>query len=126
MKNAKIIICLIALFALGAASGIGITRAVQPSAAPQHAWAEQPWIERRYAEEVQRLNLTPTQQESLRSHYDGIASGMREIRDDTARQVRDLFTKKSAEVWKMLTPAQREDYRKLNEERRARNKKPTS
>jgi Spy/CpxP family protein refolding chaperone len=124
MKNTKVIICLFALFAFGAASGIGITKSVQPSRAAQRAWSEQAWLERRYAEDVRRLNLTPEQQETLRGQYDGIASGMREIREETAKKVRDLFAKKGAEVWKSLTPAQREEYRNLNEERRARWKQP--
>jgi Spy/CpxP family protein refolding chaperone len=125
MKNTKVIICLFALFAFGAASGIGITKSVQPSRAVQRAWSEQAWLERRYAEDVRRLNLTPEQQDALRVQYDGIASGMREIREETAKKVRELFAKKGTEVWKSLTPAQREEYRKLNEERRARWKQPT-
>jgi Spy/CpxP family protein refolding chaperone len=124
MNNTKVIICLFALFAFGAASGIGITKSVQPSRAAQRAWSEQAWLERRYAEDVQRLNLTPEQQETLRGHYDGLASGMREIREQTAKQVRELFAKRGADVWKTLTPEQREAYRKLNEERRARWKQP--
>ena len=125
MKNTKVIICLFALFAFGAASGIGITKSVQPSRAAQRAWSEEAWLERRYAEDVRRLNLTPEQQEALRGQYDGIASGMREIREQTAKQVRELFAKKGADVWKTFTPEQREAYRKLNEERRARWKQPT-
>jgi hypothetical protein len=125
MNNTKVIICLFALFAFGAASGIGITKSVQPSRAAQRAWSEEAWLERRFAEDVQRLNLTPEQQDALRVQYDGLASGMREIREETAKKVRDLFAKKGAEVWKSLTPAQREENRKLNEERRARWKQPT-
>ncbi len=125
MKNTKVIICLFALFAFGAASGIGITRSVQPSRAAQRAWSEQAWLERRFAEDVQRLNLTPEQQEVLRGQYDGLASDMRTIREETAKKVRDLFVKKGIEIYRNLTPAQREEYRRLNDERRARWKQPT-
>ena len=124
MKNAKVIICLFALFALGAASGVGITRNVQPSRAAQRGWSEQAWLERRFAEDVQRLNLTPEQQDSLRGQYDGLASDMRGIREETAKKVRDLFVKKGTEIYRNLTPAQREEYGKLNHERRARWKQP--
>jgi len=125
MRNTKVIICLFALFAFGAASGIGITRSVQPSRAAQRAWSEQAWLERRFAEDVQRLNLTPEQQDVLRGQYDGLASDMRTIREETTKKVRDLFVKKGTEIYRNLTPAQREEYRKLNDERRARWKQPT-
>ncbi len=124
MKNIKVIICLFALFAFGAASGIGITRSVQPSRAAQRAWSEQAWLERRFAEDCQRLNLTPEQQDVLRGQYDGLASDMRSIREETTKKVRDLFVKKGTEIYRNLTPAQREEYRKLNDERRARWKQP--
>lgn len=124
MKNTKVIICLFALFAFGAASGVGITRSVQPSRATQRAWSEQAWLERRFAEDVQRLNLTPEQQDVLRGQYDGLASDMRTIREETTKKVRDLFVKKGTEIYRTLTPAQREEYRKLNDERRARWKQP--
>ena len=124
MKNTKVIICLFALFAFGAASGIGISRSVQPSRAAQRTWSEQAWLERRFAEDVQRLNLTPELQDVLRGQYDGLASDMRSIREETTKKVRDLFVKKGTEIYRNLTPAQREEYRKLNDERRARWKQP--
>jgi Spy/CpxP family protein refolding chaperone len=125
MNNTKVIICLFALFAFGAASGIGITKTTQPSRAAQRAWSEEAWLERRFAEDVQRLNLTPEQQEALRGQYDELTSDLRVIREDTAKKVRELFAKKGTDVWKTFTPEQREAYRKLNEERRARWKQPT-
>jgi len=120
MKNTKIIICLLALFVLGAASGVGLTKTTQPPRLAQRAWSEQAWLERRFAEDVQRLNLTPEQQESVRGQYDLLASDMRAIREDTAKKVRDLFVKTGTEIYRNLTPAQREEYGKLNQERRAR------
>lgn len=125
MKNTKVIICLFALFTLGAASGIGITRNVQPSRAQQRAWSEQAWLERRYAEDVQRLNLTPEQQDAFRGQYDELTSDLRAIREETAKKVREAFVKRGTALYRNLTPAQREEYRKLNEERRARWKQPT-
>lgn len=125
MKNTKIIFCLFALFTLGAASGVGITRTVQPSRAQQRAWSEQAWLERRYAEDVRRLEATPEQQEMLREQYDLLVSDVQAIRDDTAKRIREAFGKRGADIYRKLTPAQREEYRKLNEERRARWKQPT-
>lgn len=125
MKNTKIILCLFALFTLGAASGVGITRTVQPSRAQQRAWSEQAWLERRYAEDVRRLEATPEQQEMLREQYDLLVSDVQAIRDDTAKRIREAFGKRGSEIYRKLTPAQREEYRKLNEERRARWKQPT-
>lgn len=120
MKNIKVIVCLFALFALGAASGIGITKSTQPSRAMQRAWSEQAWLERRYAEDCRRLHLTSEQQDTLRTQYDELASDMRTIREETTKKVRDAFIKRGGEIYRGLTPAQREEYRKLNEERRAR------
>jgi len=125
MNNPKVILCLFALFALGAASGVGISKTAQTSRAAQRAWSEQAWLERRYSEDVQRLNLGPEQQDALRAEYDGLASDMRTIREETAKKVRELFVKKGGDIYRSLTPAQREEYRKLNEERRARWKQPT-
>ncbi len=124
MKNTKVIICLFALFVLGAASGIGITKTTQPARAAQRAWSEQAWLERRFAEDARRLNLTPEQQDVLHGQYDGLASDMRTIREETAKKVRDLFVKNGTEIYRSLTPVQREEYRKLNDERRARWKQP--
>ncbi len=125
MRNTKIIICLLALFVLGAASGVGLTKNTQTPRTAQHAWSEQAWLERRFAEDCQRLNLTPEQQEKFRGTYDELASDMRAIREETAKKVRDLFVKKGTEIYRNLTPAQREEYGKLNQERRARWKQPT-
>jgi Spy/CpxP family protein refolding chaperone len=125
MKNLKVIICLFALFSLGAASGIGITRKATPSWSTLKTWSEGAWLEKRYAEDVQRLNLTPEQQEALRGQYDLLASDMRVVREETAKKLRDVFAKRGTEIHRSLTPAQREEYRKLNEERRARWKQPT-
>jgi Spy/CpxP family protein refolding chaperone len=124
MKNTKIIICLLALFVLGAASGVGLTKTAQPPRPAQRTWSEQAWLERRFAEDVQRLNLTPEQQDSLRGQYDVLASDMRAIREDTAKKVRDLFVKTGTEIYRNLNPAQRAEYAKLNQERRARWKQP--
>lgn len=124
MKNLKVILCLFALFAFGAASGIGIAKTVQPSRVAQRAWSEQMWLERRFAEDVKRLDLTAEQQTMLRGQYDELASDMRVIRDETAKKVRDVFVKRGTEIYRQLTPAQREEFRQLNEERRARWKQP--
>jgi Spy/CpxP family protein refolding chaperone len=124
MKNTKIIVCLLTLFVLGAASGVGLTKTTHPPRPAQRVWSEQAWLERRFAEDVQRLKLTPEQQDSLRGQYDGLASDMRAIREETAMKVRELFVKKGTEIYRTLTPAQREEYSKLNQERRARWKQP--
>jgi len=124
MKNTKIILCLFALFTLGAASGVGITKTVQPSRAQQRAWSEQAWLERRYAEDVQRVDATPEQQEMLREQYDLLVADVQAIRDDTAKRIREAFGKRNTEIYRKLPPAQREAYRKLTEERRARWKQP--
>ena len=124
MKNTKVIICLLALFLLGAVSGVGLTKTTPTPRPVQRGWSERAWLERRFTEDVQRLKLTPEQQDFLRVQYDGLASDMRAIREDTAVKVRELFVKRGAEIYRTLTPVQREEYSKLNQERRARWKQP--
>lgn len=120
-----VITCLFVLFAPGAASDVGISKTSQPLRVAQRAWSEQAGLARRYAEDGQRPDLTLEQQEVLRVQDDGLASDMRTVREETAKKVRELFGKKGGGICRSLTPAQCEEYRKLNEERRARWKQPT-
>jgi Spy/CpxP family protein refolding chaperone len=124
-QNVKIIACLIALYAFGALSGVGLSKTASAPRPLGIGWSEKMWLERRFAEDCQRLNLTAEQQQTIRAQYDELAVEMRAVREETARKVQTLFVKKGTEVYQALTPEQRTEFRKLNQERRARWKTQT-
>ena len=125
MKNVKILLCLLALFTLGAASGIGITRSDHPLRAIQRPGLEKRWLDKRLQEDVKNLQLTSEQQQTFRAQYDELAADFRSIREETAKKVRESLLKHGTELHKVLTPEQREKFRQLNEERRGRWKRST-
>ncbi len=120
MKKIKVSLCLLGLFVCGVASGIGVSSSSFFAKGGMMGSGDLRWLERRYDEDCRRLNLNPQQQDALRSQYDDIAAEMGEIREETIRRVRELFVQKGTEFWHALTPGQREEFQKLNEERRAR------
>ena len=120
MKTLKISTCLCILFLLGAASGVGISRAGIPFGLHSYAKSETAVVNRLLKETDERLHLTPEQQPIARKSYEELASGMREIRQETAVKVRELIIQKGTDLWKALTPEQRVEFKKLNEERRER------
>lgn len=120
MKTLKITVCLSALFLLGAASGFGISRAGIPFGLRSFANSETAVVDRLLNETNQRLHLTVEQEPIARKSYEELASGVRAIRQDTAVKVRELVIQKGTDLWKVLTPEQRVEFKKLNEERRER------
>ena len=120
MKTLKITACLSALFLLGAASGFGISRAGIPFGLRLFANSETAVVDRLLNETNQRLHLTVEQEPIARKSYEELASGVRAIRQDTAVKVRELVIQKGTDLWKVLTPEQRVEFKKLNEERRER------
>jgi Spy/CpxP family protein refolding chaperone len=120
MKTAKILGCFLLLFTLGAASGIAITRRDLARRFLQRPGIEKQWIEKRFEEDVKRLQLTPEQQQTFRAQYDELASDFRSIREETAKHIRESLVRRGTELHKVLSPEQREQFRQLNEERRNR------
>ena len=120
MKTLKITACLSALFLLGAASGFGISRAGIPLRLQSFAKSETAVVDRLLNETNQRLHLTVEQEPIARKSYEELASGVRAIRQETAVKVRELVIQKGTDLWKVLTPEQRVEFKKLNEERRER------
>ena len=119
----KIILSLTALFVFGGVFGVGLTRNLPQSnaesKAESRAWSEEAWLDRRYQEDVERLNLTSEQAEELRAHYGKLAEDIRTVHEDTVRRIRFLVTRHMKVVEPDLTSEQRELYIKLSEERRA-------
>jgi Spy/CpxP family protein refolding chaperone len=120
MKTFKITACLCALFLLGAASGFGLSKAGIPFQQKIRKASETALAERLFEETQRRLQLTNEQVPVARKSYKELESGLREIRGQTTVKIRDLMTQKGTEIWKTLTPEQRAEFKKLNEERRER------
>ena len=120
MKTFKVVTCLCALFLLGAASGFGLSRSGIPFRQRLRTASETALAERLFEEARNRLQLTSEQVPVARKSYQELESGLKEIREQTTVKIRDLMTQKGTEIWKTLTPEQRAEFKKLNEERRER------
>jgi hypothetical protein len=120
MKPFKITACLCALFLLGAASGFGLSRSGIPFRQRFRTASESALADRLFEETQKRLELTSEQVPIARKSYQDLESGLKEIREQTSVKIRDLMTQKGTEIWKNLTPEQRAEFKKLNEERRER------
>ena len=118
----KIVVCLTALFLLGsvcgyATSGRIATRPAYPRDSSQ--WAER-WLQQRMAEDFARLGATPEQQEELRPIYNRLLTEFNAIQAESAQKVAASFKRHGRDIWMQLTPEQRDEFQKLNQERRAR------
>ena len=120
MKTFKITASLCALFLLGAASGFGLSRSGILFQKRFRTASETALAERLFEEAQKRLQLTGEQVPVARKSYQELESGLKEIREQTTVKIRDLMTQKGTEIWKTLTPEQRAEFKKLNEERRER------
>ena len=120
MKPFKITACLCALFLLGAASGFGLSRSGIPFRQRFRTASESALADRLFEEAQQRLQLTSDQESVARKSYQELETGLKEIREETTSKIRDLMTQKGTEIWKTLSPEQRAEFKKLNEERRER------
>jgi hypothetical protein len=120
MKTLKISIYLCILFLLGAASGFGISKTGIPFAIRASQKSEAAIVDRLLKETENRLRLTEDQKPIARKTYEEMASGIREIRQETSFKIRELMMQKCTDLWKHLSPEQRVEFKKLNEERKER------
>lgn len=115
----KIAFSLVALFGLGAATGVVATRKLAPR--PFFPLARVPieerWSSARFEEYRSRLNLTPAQVAAIAPHFRQFGEEMLQLRADLrerfAASVRDLNENISRE----LTSEQRQEMRRLLRER---------
>jgi hypothetical protein len=122
----QIIVCLALLFGLGDLCGFAMSeRRYSPRlllAQHQEAreeWARR-WVERRMAEDFARVAATPEQQAKLRASYDTLLAEFSAIQAEPSAKIAAAFKRHGVDTWKQLTPAQREQLRQLNNERRQR------
>jgi Spy/CpxP family protein refolding chaperone len=130
-RSFKIGLCLVALFVLGAVCGTRLSystplRKIAPQRPAATSHLEQrladevAWLEVRSREEGDKLKLTPDQLQTLRPAFDATRERIRALQKESGRELRQIMKDHREKMLPLLTPEQRHDLKKLNEERRAR------
>ena len=125
----KVVSCLVALFVMGSMCGYAVSSRVthsRPAWTQSQEWAER-WLEQRMAQDFSRIEATPEQQAQLKPSYDRLLSDFNAIQRESAQKVTDAFKRHGLDIWKQLTPKQRETLRQTTQERvsrRAANSNP--
>lgn len=115
----KITVSLLALFGLGAATGVVGARKLAPgwTTAPARLPVEERWSHARLEEYRTRLDLTPEQIAAIAPHFRQFGRDMRQMREDLrgrfAASLRDL----NENIARELTPEQRKALWRLVQER---------
>lgn len=116
---ARILFSLVALFGVGTLCGYAMSNRVQygrPAWTRSQEWAER-WIEHRMAQDYARINATSEQQAAMRSSYEQLLSDFNAIQAEASAKVAEAFKRHGTDVWKELTPEQREVMRESNQDR---------
>lgn len=122
----QIIVSLVVLFGLGGLCGYAMSARVhsgRPAWTRSEEWARR-WIEHRMAQDFARLEATPEQQAVLRQSYERLLSDFNAIQAEASVKVTDAFKRHGTDMWKQLTPKQREILRQTNQERLQQRKAP--
>ena len=115
MRRLTILASLIALFFLGGVCGFALAvRAVK------NTLNESYWVGERMKEESKRLKLTPEQRAKAQPSYDALQQDLGNIKTQTMESIVAATLKQSVALAALLTPAQADEFKKLNEERRVR------
>jgi hypothetical protein len=76
------------------------------------------------AQDFARLEATPELQAKLKSSYDRLLSDFNAIQAEASAKVATAFKRHGLDMWKQLTPEQRETLRQTNQERLQHRKSP--
>ncbi len=115
----KVVSCLVALFVMGSMCGYAMSARVhssRPAWTRSEEWTRR-WLEQRMAQDFARIDATPEQQAKLKPSYDRLLSDFNAIQQESAQKVTDAFKRHGLDMWKQLTPEQREIIRQTNQER---------
>lgn len=115
----QIIITLVVLFGLGGLCGYAMSARIhsgRPAWTQSQKWAER-WLEHRMTQDFARIDATPEQQAKLKPSYDRLLSDFNAIQAEASAKVADAFKRHGLDMWKQLTPEQREILRQTNQER---------
>lgn len=119
LRHWKVILALLALFALGAATGTVVTlkfvkRAIEGRTNPERMSSSL------LQEYQRRLRLTPEQAEKIRPILQRTGREMWELRSEMAGRTFQVIRASHEEIAAELTPEQREEFARVNKEMRER------
>ncbi len=108
---------LTALFVFGGVCGFAVAarRLANPVVRAQ---LEERWIEARRRDDAARLQLTSEQVEQVRASYQQMLADVRAVRETATAGVVEAVKKQSRTMQPLLTPEQRQEFQRLNDERR--------
>lgn len=115
----QIIVSLVVLFGLGGLCGYAMSARVhsgRPAWTRSEEWTRR-WIEHRMAQDFARIEATPEQQAVLRQSYERLLSDFNTIQAEASAKVTEAFKRHGTDMWRNLTPKQRETLRQTNQER---------
>lgn len=115
----QILVTLIVLFGLGGLCGYAMSTRIhsgRPAWTRSEEWTRR-WIEHRMMQDFARLDATPEQQAVLRQSYDRLLSDFNAIQAEASAKVTEAFKRHGTDMWRNLTPQQRETMRQTNQER---------
>lgn len=115
----KIAASLLALFGLGAATGVVATRQLAPrwTSGPARVPIEERWSKARFEECRTRLNLTPEQVTAIAPHFRQFGQEMRQLREDLRGRFTASLRDLNENIARELTPEQRRELWRLVQER---------
>jgi len=122
----KITLGLIGLFALGSLFGAGVqTRWIGRAAIWRTGWMER-WADRQFERRVDDLGLRPEQVAALAESRREMLADLRTLQQETARRAWDIVARQNQRIWQQLDETQRQEFLRLQRERRARSGGPSS
>ena len=118
--NWKILFGLVAIFALGTASGSLVTARLRPAPTPVQTKPapEERWQALTLTDYEQRLALTSEQVEKLKPIFGLTSRKLATLRANTAERIAAMVHEMNSEVMAELNPEQRGKLKQLLEERR--------
>ena len=119
LRHWKVILALLALFTLGAATGSVITLKVVKRVIESRTNPER-MSQSLLAEYQRRLKLTPEQVEKIRPILQRTGREMWELRTEMSRRTFQVIRLSHEDIAAELTPEQREEFTRLNRETRER------
>ena len=116
----KIIAGLIALFVFGSLFGANLQQRRTAWFGPgRGAWMER-WADRMLEKRAAELSLRPEQIAVLQSSREQMQTELRELQQETARRAWEIVARQNQRIWQQLDEAQRSEFLRLQQERRAR------
>jgi Spy/CpxP family protein refolding chaperone len=122
MTKAKITFYIVLIFLAGAVAGGAVARKVWPARehrpGPHRPPEPEKFEDHLFGIMKERLKLTPEQIQNIEPIFHAGFKEVRTIQDKTLAQVEDAVQRNHAEIAKQLTPDQKTELEKMDQERR--------